>query len=278
MRLVNNSAIMELSRRALIGEGTMNFNTLILKKEDHIATLTLNRPDQLNAINRQMADELVVAVAEIANDDARVMVLTGAGQGFCTGGDISEPVAEVYGGSAQNISSTLHRIYQGTILKLYNLDIPTIAMVNGAAIGFGFDLALACDLRIGSENASFMVGFTRLALTPATGGAWLMPRIVGLPKAAELIYTGNFLEAREALRLGILNRLVSSPELEKETTALAQKISQNSQLANRLSKLQLHRGLQTDLETALELGAICQGVCMASADFEEALAALRNKL
>jgi len=257
----------------------MNFNDIILKKEGHIATLTLNRPDQLNAISRQMADELVAAIADIANDDdTKVMVLTGAGEGFCTGGDIREPVAEVYGGSAHNISSALHRIYLGTVLKLYNLDIPTIAMVNGAAIGWGFDLALACDIRIGSENASFMVGFTRLALTPATGGAWLMPRIVGLPKAAELIYTGNSLEPEEALRLGILNRLVSSPELERETMALAQKISRNSRLANRLAKLQMHKGLHSDLEAALELGAICQGICMASEDFQEALVALRDKL
>lgn len=256
----------------------MNFDTIVVKKEDHIVTLTLNRPDRLNAVSRQMADELVVAMADIANDnDARVMVLTGAGHGFCTGGDVSEPIAEVYGGSAQNISSTLHRVYQGTILKLYNLDIPTIAMVNGQAMGFGFDLALACDLRIGSENARFMVAFTRIALTPATGGAWLMPQIVGLSKAAELIFTGDFLEAKEAQRLGILNRLVPSPELEKETMALAQRISQNSPLANRLAKLLLHKGLQTDLEAALELGATCQAIGITSEDFQEGIVALRDK-
>lgn len=256
----------------------MNFDNIILKKEDHIATLTLNRPDLLNAISRQMFDELVEALAEIAKDnDIKVMVLTGAGSAFCTGGDTSEAVPQVYGGSVQKVSNFFHKVYKGVILQLYNLDIPTIAMVNGPAMGLGFDIALACDLRIGSENARFMVAFTRIALTPATGGAWLMPWIVGLSKAAELIFTGDFLEAEEAQRLGILNRLVPSSELEKETMALARKISQNSPLANRLAKLQLHKGLQTDLETALELGATCQAISVTSEDFQEGLAALREK-
>ncbi len=256
----------------------MNLNNIILKKEDPIATLILNRPDKLNAINRRIMDELVMAITEIANDSqSKVLVLTGAGRAFCSGGDISEPTTEVYGGSVQNISSSFHRIFRDTILQLYNLDIPTIAMVNGAATGFGFDLALACDIRLGSENARFMVAFTRIALTPADGGTWLLPRIVGLPKAAELILTGDFVEAEEAKQLGILNRLVPSPELEKETMALAKKISQNSPLANRLAKLQLHKGLQMDLEAALELGATCQAICMTSEDHQEGLAALRDK-
>ena len=256
----------------------MNFNTLILKKEGDIATLTLNRPDLLNAISRQAFDELAEALAEIAKDkDIRVMVLTGAGSSFCSGGDLSEQYPQAYGGSVQNVSNFFHEAYRGTILRVYNLDIPTIAMINGPAMGLGFDIALACDLRIGSENARFMVAFTRVALTPASGGIWMMPRIAGLPKAAELIFTGNFLEAEEAQRLGILNRLVPSSELEKETTALARRISRNSPLANRLAKLQLHKGLQTDLETALELGATCQAISLTSEDLQEGLSALHDK-
>jgi enoyl-CoA hydratase/carnithine racemase len=251
---------------------------IILKKEDHIATLILNRPDKLNAFTRPMEEEMSRALADVAGDgDIRVMVLTGAGQAFCSGGDISESVTEVYGGSVPNISTTLHQVYRDVVLRLYNMDIPTIAMVNGVAAGLGFDLSLACDLRVGSEKARFVVAFTRVGLTPAAGGAWLLPRVVGLSKAAELIFTADFLEAEEAERLGVLNKLVPSSELEKETMALAERISRNSPLANRLAKLQLHKGLQTDLETALEVGAACQAICITSAEHQEKLAAFQNR-
>jgi enoyl-CoA hydratase/carnithine racemase len=138
-------------------------------------------------------------------------------------------------------------------------------------------LSLACDLRVGSEKARFVVAFTRVGLTPAAGGAWLLPRVVGLSKAAELIFTADFLEAEEAERLSVLNKLVPSSELEKETMALAERISRNSPLANRLAKLQLHKGLQTDLETALEVGAACQAICITSAEHQEKLAAFQNR-
>ena len=253
-------------------------DTIILRKEDYAAIITLNRPERLNAFNRQMEEELIGALTDVRGDkNIRVLVLTGAGRAFCSGGDVSENMAEEYGGTAQKVSDTFHHIYNGIILQLFNLDIPTIGMINGVAVGLGFDLTLACDIRIGSENARFMVGFTRMGLTPAAGGAWLMPRVMGLAKAAELIYTADFLEAEEALRLGVLNRLVPATVLEQETMALARKIGQNSPLANRLAKLQLHKGLHTDLETTLEVGATCQAICLTSEDTREALVAFREK-
>jgi enoyl-CoA hydratase/carnithine racemase len=253
-------------------------NTVVLSKEDYIAIITLNRPERLNAFNRQMEEELIEALAGVREDkNIRVMVLTGAGRAFCSGGDVSENMADEYGGTAQKVSDTFHHIYNGIILQLFNLDIPTIGMINGAAVGLGFDLALACDIRIGSENARFMVGFTRMGLTPAAGGAWLMPRVMGLAKAIELVYTADFLEAEEALRLGVLNRLVPASALERETMALARKIGENSPLANRLAKLQIHKGLNADLGTALELGGTCQAICLTSEDTREALAAFREK-
>jgi enoyl-CoA hydratase/carnithine racemase len=253
-------------------------NTVILTKEDYIAKIILSRPERLNAFNRQMEDELIEALATVHEDrEVKVLVLSGAGRAFCSGGDVSENMAEEYGGSAQKISETFHHIYNGIILQLFNLDIPTIGMINGVAVGLGFDLALACDIRIGSENARFMVGFTKMGLTPAAGGAWLMPRLMGLAKAIEYIYTADFLEAEEALRLGVLNRIVPAAELEKETMALARRIGENSPLANRLAKLQIHRGINTDLGTALELGSTCQAICLSSEDTREALAAFREK-
>jgi enoyl-CoA hydratase/carnithine racemase len=253
-------------------------NTVVLSKEDYIARITLNRPERLNAFNRQMEEELIEALAGVTEEkNIRVLVLTGAGRAFCSGGDVSENMADEYGGTAQKVSDTFHHIYNGIILQLFNLDIPTIGMINGAAVGLGFDLALACDIRIGSENARFMVGFTRMGLTPAAGGAWLMPRVMGLAKAIELIYTADFLEAEEALRLGVLNKLVPASALERETMALARKIGENSPLSNRLAKLQIHKGLNTDLGTALELGGTCQAICLTSEDTREALAAFRDK-
>jgi len=256
----------------------MMSNTVVLSKEDYIAIITLNRPERLNAFNRQMEEELIEALAGVREDkNTSVLVLTGAGRAFCSGGDVSENMADEYGGTAQKVSDTFHHIYNGIILQLFNLDIPTIGMINGAAVGLGFDLALACDIRIGSENARFMVGFTKMGLTPAAGGAWLMPRIMGLAKAIELVYTADFLEAEEALRLGVLNRLLPASALEKETMALARKIGENSPLANRLAKLQIHKGLNADLGTALELGSTCQAICLTSEDTREALAAFREK-
>jgi 2-(1,2-epoxy-1,2-dihydrophenyl)acetyl-CoA isomerase len=254
------------------------FENIVFSKEGTVAKIVLNRPERLNAINRAMEQELTESLADIHNDeDLKVLVLTGAGRAFCSGGDVSENMVEEYGGSVQKVSDTFHHVYQGIILQLFNLDMPTIGMINGTAVGLGFDLALACDIRIGSEDAKFMVAFTKMGLTPAAGGAWLLPRVMGLTKANELIYTADLVEAEEALRLGILNRLVPSASLEKETMALAQKISQNSPVANRLAKLQIHRGLDTDLGTALELGATCQAICLTSKDSREALVAFREK-
>jgi enoyl-CoA hydratase/carnithine racemase len=253
-------------------------NTVVFSKEDYIAKIILSRPERLNAFNRQMEDELIEALANVHGDrDVKVLVLGGAGRAFCSGGDVSENMAEEYGGTAQKISDTFHHIYNGIILQLFNLDIPTIGMINGVAVGLGFDLALACDIRIGSENARFMVGFTKMGLTPAAGGAWLMPRLMGLAKAIEFIYTADFLEAEEALRLGVLNRIVPAEALDKETMALARRIGENSPLANRLAKLQVHKGLNTDLGTALEMGSTCQAICLSSEDTREALAAFQEK-
>lgn len=255
------------------------FETLLLKREDHIATLSLNRPERLNAINSKMMEELPVALHRVAQDrDVRVLILTGAGRAFCAGGDISQPAdSSGFGTTVQEISRSLLHVYRGTTLQLHNLEVPTIAMVNGVATGWGFDLALACDLRIGSNNARFRVSFTAVGLTPATGGVWLMPRVMGLPKAAELIFTADFVDADEAQRLGVLNRVAPADKLESETLAVARRIANGPPIALRLSKMQLYRGLDTDLPAALETAAACQAICITSEDHKEAVAAFGQK-
>ena len=259
----------------------MNFQTITFEKEEHIATLTLNRPDRMNALNEQMIGEILMALDEASRDpEIRVLVLTGAGRAFCAGADLRGDE-----GGERVLSEThpemtrqgLRYGAQQVVQRLQGLDIPTIGMVNGAAVGAGFDWALACDLRIGSENARFMVAFTRVGLIPGTGGMWLMSRIMGLPKAAELAFTGDFLEAPEAKEVGALNRLVPAAELKKETMKLAHRIANNPPIAIRLNKMLLYEGLKTDLKTALELAAATQSIALASEDHKEGVAAFREK-
>jgi len=265
----------------------MGYQALIYEKSDGIARITLNRPERMNALNVQMMVELAETVQEAATDgEIMVLVLTGAGMGFCSGGDFSYSevrsgeVAQgdaVPGGGILGQGRLLHPFNEKVILGLQRMDKPTIAMVNGAAVGGGFDLALACDMRTGSEKARFMVAFTRIGITPGSGGAWLLPRVVGLPKACELIFTGDFVEAEEAYRIGLLNRLVPADRLEEETIALAQRIAQGPPIALRLDKMMIYKGLGTDLETALAFASACENLTLHSQDHVEGVMAFAQK-
>lgn len=257
----------------------MDFKTVILKKEGHIATITMNRPEMMNALNTQMLQEMVAAIDEIAcNDDVRVVVLTGAGRIFCSGADISE------GGKASGLSGTpvemhhnLRNSYQKVALRLQRLDKPTIAMVNGAAVGAGCDFAFACDMRVGSEKARFRNGFVRVGLIPGGGGTWLYTRLMGLGRGLEFLFTGDFLEAEEAEHIGVLNKIVPADDLERETMELAHKIANNPPLAVQMSKMMAYKALDSDLEAALEQAAACQALALSSEDHREGVNAFIEK-
>ena len=258
----------------------MDFETIILKKEEGIATLILNRPERGNALNRQMCDELAVALDEVARDkEMRVLILTGAGRGFCGGGDISEMgESSIYTQwEAETMRQYIRQIVQRITLSLRRLEIPTIAMVNGFAVGSGFDYACACDIRIGSEKARFAIAFIRVGLAPETGGGYLLPRVVGLSKALEILYTGKWVDAKEAERIGLLNKLVSAEDLERETMKLARQLAKAPPISIRLTKQLVNKGLGTDLETALEMAAAYQAIVMNSEDHREGVAAWREK-
>ncbi len=261
----------------------MNYQTIILEKRGNVATITLNRPEKLNAISHQMTSELISALDDVDEDDEmRVLVITGTGRGFCSGADVGGMVSgtERGTGTARGMEEIRQELSQSAgrvIPKLQKMQKPTIAMINGAAVGAGFDLALACDLRVGSENARFMNAFVRIGLFPGWGGTWLYPRAMGLGKALEFLFTGDFMEAKEAERLGVLNRLVPADELEKETMALALKIANGPPLAMRLAKLQVYKGLGMDLETALQMAAACETITLSSEDHKEGVAAFREK-
>ena len=150
-------------------------------------------------------------------------------------------------------------------------------MVNGAAVGAGCDLAMACDMRTGCESTRFMNAFVRIGLFPGWGGTWLYPRVMGVGRALEFLFTGDFMEAEEAGRLGVLNRLVASEDLEKETMALATRIAEGPPIAMRLAKMQVYKGLNMEFETALNVAAACETITLSSEDHREGVAAFREK-
>ena len=260
----------------------MTYQTIILDKKDHIARLTLNRPERLNALNRLMFQELNSALGDVAGDrDVRALVLTGAGRAFCASADIKEERQE---GDRLLGYMEPYEIYQfirsgpqAITTKLHQMQKPTIAMVNGLAIGDGFDWVLACDIRIGCEHSRFMNAFVQMGLVSNTGGTWLYPRALGVNHALELLYTGDWLEVEDALRLGLLNRLVPSGELEEQTMALAAKIAGKAPVANRLVKEMVYRGLGQSLEEHLSEAAMAEVLTLTSEDHREALAAFLEK-
>ena len=210
---------------------------VLLETEGPIATLTLNRPDRLNAISTRMLDELSARLVELDRDPAvRVIVLTGAGRAFCAGLDLQDASAgSGIGGSGAGFPATLD-LRSAPPTVLHGLDTPTVCALNGGAAGYGMDLALGCDLRIASENAKLAAAFTRRGVLPESGGTWLLPRLVGWARAAEIIFTGRTLDAAQCLELGLVNRVVPAELLAKETRALAEEIAANAPLAVQAAK------------------------------------------
>jgi enoyl-CoA hydratase/carnithine racemase len=211
---------------------------VLLETEGGVATLTLNRPDRLNAISPTMLDQLSRHLVELDQDrDVRVIVLTGAGRGFCAGLDLQDASsgAGIGGGGGKGFPPTLD-LRTAPPVVLHQIDTPTICALNGGAAGYGMDLALGCDLRIAAENAKLAAAFTRRGVLPESGGTWLLPRLVGWAKAAEIIFTGRTLDAAACLELGLVNRVVPAELLAKETRALAEEIASNAPLAVQASK------------------------------------------
>jgi len=256
----------------------MNYETITVKKKDRVATVTMNRPEKMNAVNLQMREELVAALQEVAEDpDAMVVVFTGAGRAFCSGLDHNGLLGG--GGEERGPSGTAQEVrrMQRISLALQTMDKPTIAMVNGVALGIGCDFAFACDMRVGSDNAYFGSGFVRVGAIPGAGGSWLCTRLMGLGRGLEFLFTGDFLLAEAAERIGVLNKLVPADELEMETMKLAQKIAKGPPIAIRLTKRQAYKALEMDMETSLELASVGQAVAMSTEDYHEATTAFREK-
>jgi 2-(1,2-epoxy-1,2-dihydrophenyl)acetyl-CoA isomerase len=245
---------------------------LLTDVADGVATLTLNRPDALNALNRPLKEALLGAVRQVGRDPAvRVVVLTGAGRAFCSGQDLRDD------GGPISLAEELRVRYNPLILGLRRLEKPVLAAVNGVAAGAGVSLALAADIRFASTDASFILAFGRIGLIPDSGLTWFLPRLVGPARAAELAFTTDPLTAAGAERLGVVNHVVDPAELMAATRALALRLASASPRALALTKRALNRSLDVALEEALDYEASLQGIAGSSVDHAEGLAAFREK-
>jgi 2-(1,2-epoxy-1,2-dihydrophenyl)acetyl-CoA isomerase len=247
--------------------------TLIVERsESGVVSVTLNRPEKKNAIDSTMWDELMAVFREVAESATdRVLVLTGSGGAFCAGADLS-PVADE---PRHQLDRMHHFGWVG--LALHEIPKPTIAKINGVAVGAGLNLALGCDLVVAGESARFSEIFVKRGLAIDLGGSWLLPRLVGLHKAKELALLGDMLDAKEAERIGIVNRLVPDAELDGFVDAWAERLAAGPPLALQLTKRMLTMGLTMSLSEALHQEAMAQSVTGASEDTAEALRAFFKK-
>lgn len=252
---------------------------LLLEKTEHVAVLTLNRPQKLNALNGELRDAMLDAVADVkADDTVRAVIFTGAGRGFCSGADLTG------GGGGQNTAPTQneHLDDLGWVgrqaLAVYGLNKPVIGAVNGVAAGAGMSLALACDVRVGTEKSRFKTVFIERNLSPDSGMSFFLPRIVGYSRATDLIYTSRAVDAEEAHRIGLLDRLVDHDDLMESALELAGLMTAWPPLALRMSKRVLQHNMECDLETALrfELTSLSFGN-KAVNDRKESIAAFLEK-
>jgi 2-(1,2-epoxy-1,2-dihydrophenyl)acetyl-CoA isomerase len=257
----------------------MSYETMDFVKEDGVGVLTLNRPDKLNAVSPAMWFELTRAMTEAQTDDEiRVLVLTGAGRGFCAGADVAESLTLAISGDAPpRTRSQLKEPVGITGLRLARLWKPTIAAVNGVAAGMGFSFALACDIRIASENARFTNAFVRMGLIPDNGMTYFLSRLIGVARALELMYTCESVDAREAERIGLVNRVVPADDLMKVTMDLAKKIAEGSPMAVELTKQTTMSSFNCSLEQLIEIETFAQKVCLDTEDFKEGVAAFIEK-
>ena len=239
-----------------------------------VATLTLDRPAALNALTVPVKVALRDALEGLAADrSVRTVILTGAGRAFCAGQDLAEREAP----DAAPLDVELRERYNPIIRALRSMGQPVIAAVNGVAAGAGASLAFACDIRIAAEDARFVLAFGRIGLVPDSGATWFLPRLVGPARAAELALVGDPVDAAEALRIGLVSKVVTGEELMPEARALADRLADGAPLAMALTKAALQRSTTIDLDEALADEATAQGIAGASADHAEGLAAFREK-
>lgn len=254
---------------------------LQIERDGGIVTVRMNHPETRNALTTpEQIQEFVDLCADIRRDKSvRVMVLTGNGSAFCAGGNVKDMHERggIFAGSPYELRNTYRDGIQRIPLAIYELDIPVIAAVNGPAIGAGLDLACMCDIRLAAPKAIFAESFVRLGIVPGDGGAWLLPRIIGIPKASLMAFSGEAIDAAKALEWGLVEQVCTHETLQSEAQALARKIASNPGHALRLTKRLLREGQHMRLDSLLELSAAYQALAHHTEDHQEAVAAFVDK-
>ncbi len=260
----------------------MKYETLMLEREGAIATLTLNRPESLNAMTRQMGVELNDAFAQVRDDtQARVLVVTGAGRAFCAGEDVKQRPAD--SAEVREESTPLGKLARGPLAPIdfaatfRNMPKPTIAAVNGAAVGQGLSLALACDIRLASDNAKLGAVWTLRGIPPESAGAYLLTQLVGPAKACELIFGGKIIGADEAKDMGLVNEVIPAADFAEATRAFATEMTNGAPVANGISKMMIYQALETSLEVHSRFDFLGQQYAFNTQDREEGIQSFLEK-
>lgn len=248
---------------------------ILVTLEDGIKRITINRPERRNAVDTETIELLHEAIQRSAEDASRVIILTGAGDAFCAGADLQlnegRDIRDV------DVTASLRQHTNPTVVAMRKLAKPIIARIHGHAVGVGCNYALACDLLIASEQAKFAQIFVRIGLMPDGGSTYFLPRLVGYHKAFELMALGDIVNAREALSLGLINRVVTYDELDTTVNALAMRLASSPGIALAKIKAGLRHGETSDLDEALEFEAVNQAACFGSEDFREGVTAFLEK-
>ncbi len=254
------------------------YETIRAQTADGICTITLNRPEVYNAFNDRLTSELQEALRAVERDEAaRVVVLTGEGKAFCSGQDLADLKAKYVPGYVPHLGDDIRKRYNPIARRLREMEKPAIAAVNGVAAGAGLSLALACDIRIASVTASFIEVFINVGLIPDTASTFTLPRLVGLGKALELCLTGDKVSAEEALRIGLVNRVVPAEKLMEETAKVAARLASLPARGIALTKRLLNQSFDNDLIAQLEAEAFAQETAGMTEDHHEGVVAFIEK-
>lgn len=252
-----------------------------VERRGHIAVMTFNRPETLNALGRLGDGDEIRAACEATNADpeVRCVILTGAGKAFSAGGNLNAMKArtEAFAGGGTALRDSYRRNIQRIAKAFHELDVPTIAAVNGAAIGLGCDIACLADIRMAADDAVFGATFLKLGLIPGDGGAWLLPRIIGMSRACELLFTGKTIDAATAARWGLVSQVVPASRLLDDAMAMANQIAAQPPHALRLTKALLREGQATSYHTLMEMSAASQALAHLTEDHMEGLEAFMER-
>ncbi|QEK11062.1 short-chain-enoyl-CoA hydratase [Crassaminicella thermophila] len=251
----------------------MPYEFIKIDKSERVAILKLNRPKALNALNTQVLKELDLAIDQLDKDESvDVIIITGEGKAFVAGADITE-MKDLNAEEGRRFGNFGQKVFR----KIEKMEKPVIAAVNGFALGGGCELAMCCDMRIASEKAKFGQPEVGLGIVPGFSGTQRLPRLVGIGKAKELIFTGDIIKAEEAEKIGLVNKVVAHEELMNEAMDLAKRIVKNAQKAVRYANIAINRGIETDIETGIEIEADLFGLCFATKDQKEGMTAFVEK-